>query len=152
MVKTKPVLVPVDFSADSEAALIWAANACAHLQAPLIVLHVIHDPESAPGYYSRADDSGHLRSMEEVAKELLAEFMERMAADRPELAGVRTILVAGLPATRILEVAEDEGAQLIVMGSRGRTGLRQLILGSKASRVVQLSRIPVTVVKATESD
>ncbi len=54
----------------------------------------------------------------------------------------------GLPATRILEVAHALGAQLIVMGSRGRTGLSHLLLGSKAQRVVQLSRIPVTIVKS----
>ena len=49
---------------------------------------------------------------------------------------------------RILEVAEKSGAQQIVMGSLGRSGLSHLLLGSKAQRVVQLSPIPVTIVKA----
>ena len=58
------------------------------------------------------------------------------------------MLVRGLPTTRILEVAEKRKALMIVMGSRGRTGLKHLLLGSVAEHVVQLSPIPVTVAKA----
>ena len=57
----------------------------------------------------------------------------------------------GIPGSRILEAAESADASLIVMGSRGRTGLPHLLLGSKAERVVQLSPIPVTIVKAEAS-
>ncbi|MHC4955579.1 MAG: universal stress protein [Planctomycetota bacterium] len=151
MANAQPILVPVDFSPHSEAALLWAANLAGGIGAPLVVLHVVHDPEAAPGYYARADSSGYVRSMEEIADQLLTEFMERVRTGHPELAALqdaRTALVVGLPATRILEVAANEDARLIVMGSQGRSALRQLLLGSKASRVVQLSTIPVTIVKA----
>jgi len=151
MANLRPILVPVDFSPHSEAALLWAANASGCLGAPLIVLHVVHDPEAAPGYYARANSSGYVRSMEEIADQLMEEFMERLRTEHPALAALgeaRTDLVVGLPATRILEVANNEDAQLIVMGSQGRTGLSHLLLGSKAMRVVQLSPIPVTIVKA----
>ena len=69
---------------------------------------------------------------------------------RPELAGVELEqrLVVGIPSTRILGVAEESDAQLIVMGSQGRTGLESFLMGSKAQRVAQLSRPPVTIVKA----
>ncbi len=60
-------------------------------------------------------------------------------------------LVVGVPVRRILEVAERIEARLIVMGSRGRTGLSRLLLGSKAQSVVQLAPMPVTIVKAQES-
>ncbi len=60
--------------------------------------------------------------------------------------------MVGLPITRILEVAEEIGAQLIVMGSHGRTGLPHLLLGSKAEKVAQLSPIPVTIVKNSKTD
>ena len=81
----------------------------------------------------------------------MSEFLERLCRDYPEeeaLKSVETILVKGIPATRILEIAQSRGARMIVMGSRGRTGLPHLLLGSKAERVVQLSPIPVTIVKA----
>ena len=62
------------------------------------------------------------------------------------------VIVKGIPATRILEIAETRHARLIVMGSQGRTGLPHLLLGSKAERVVQMSPIPVTIVKAESGD
>lgn len=64
------------------------------------------------------------------------------------LEDAKTRLVAGLPVTRIIEVADKIGARMIVMGGRGRTGLGHLLVGSKAGQGVQLSPIPVTIVKA----
>ena len=59
---------------------------------------------------------------------------------------------SGLPANRILEVAADEDAQLIVMGSKGRTGLKNLLIGSKSERVAKLSPVPVTIVKRAREE
>lgn len=144
------ILVAVDFSADSEAAVVWASRYAALVGADLLVLHVIHDPGEAPGYYRRSDKDA-LRPMEDVAKEMLEEFLETVRRKHSEVAGVKelkTELVRGIPATRILEAAESADAALIVMGSRGRTGLPHLLLGSKAERVVQMSPRPVTIVKS----
>ncbi len=149
-----PIVVPVDFSSDSEAALLWAARAAECLDQPLIVLHVVHDPESAPGYYQIGDESGHVQRLEEAAAAMLKEFVERIRQENPDLKPlqeVETSLAVGLPPTRILEVAQKRGASLIVMGSQGRTGLAHLLLGSKAQRVVQLSPVPVTIVKGRPS-
>ena len=57
--------------------------------------------------------------------------------------------MVGTPVTRILEVAKKKQASMIIIGSHGRTGLSHLLVGSKAERVVQLSPIPVTVVKSS---
>ncbi len=145
------ILAAVDFSDHSEAALLWAAKAARSFDVPLIVLHVVHDPEAAPGYYSKKRDEGHLQRLEDSAGEMLDEFIERVRHDHPEFKDVkecRSELVVGLPANRILEVAELAGASMIVVGSQGRTGLAHLLLGSKAERVAQLSPIPVTIVKS----
>lgn len=149
-----PVLVAVDFTADSEAALIWACGFADVTGAPVKVLHVVHDPGDAPGYYQRKDED-LLRPMEEVAAEMMAAFLQRVGKQHPQLgalAAAESLLVKGLPASRILEAAEQSQAQLIVMGSRGRTGLPHLLLGSKAERVVQLSPVPVTIVKSQHSE
>jgi len=145
-----PVLVAVDFSPDSESALLWACEYAGLTKAPLLVLHVVHDPADAPGFYSRGEFDWS-RPMSDMATELFAEFLEEMRARHPDnavLSNAGKIQVKGLPASRIVEVAEKEDAQLIVMGSRGRTGLPHILLGSVAERVVQTSRLPVTVVKA----
>ena len=148
------VLVAVDFSADSEAALVWACQYANLTGARLIVLHVVHDPGEAPGYYRRGEEDA-LRPMEDVAKEMLEEFLETVRANHSDVAAsgkLETKLVRGIPAPRILEAAEQVEASLIVMGSRGRTGLPHLLLGSKAERIAQMAPMPVTIVKAVKGE
>ena len=151
-------MVPVDFSRDSTAALLWAARAAERLDQPLLILHVVHDPAEDPGYYQRAltgngagPDEARLQHIESAAREVMDRFLEDVVGRHPELgpaAGLDRQLVVGVPTNRILEVAESIGARLIVMGSQGRTGLAHLILGSKAEQVVRLSQVPVTIVKS----
>jgi nucleotide-binding universal stress UspA family protein len=81
---------------------------------------------------------------------MMDEFVDRLRRDHPEtpeLQSPDTKLVVGLPVTRIVEVAEKTHAQMIVMGSQGRTGISHLLLGSKAEKIAQLAPIPVTIVK-----
>ena len=150
----KPILAAVDFSPFSERALLWAGRAAKSFEVPLVVLHVVHDPSSAPGYYQHEKKrKKHLKRIEEAAEEMMKEFLGRMSKKHPRLLGdLDCRLVVGLPITRILEVAKEIDAQLIVMGSRGRTGLPHLLLGSKAEKVAQLSPIPVTIVKNRKND
>jgi len=152
--KAGPILVAVDFSEYSAKALIWAAEMSERLSVPLLVLHVVHDPESAPGYYKHSKKlKKHLVRMEDAAAEMMEDFIHRLRVAHPEIPGLqspKTNLVVGLPVTRILEVAKKIRAQMIVMGSQGRTGLSHLLLGSKAEKVAQLAPVPVTIVKDSE--
>jgi nucleotide-binding universal stress UspA family protein len=146
-----PILVPVDFSAYSEAALVYAVRLAKCLAQPVLVLHVVHDPGVMPGYYSRALKKKQVHRIEDGAADMLAEFLKDVVQRHPHLRGLRgleSLLVKGLPSRRILEVAEQRKASLIVLGSKGLTGLKHLLIGSVAERVVHLARIPVTVVKA----
>lgn len=120
----------------------------------VVVVHVVHDPAGAPGFYAEGGEWAGQGLPEQVAARLLEEFLAGAAQKRPELVRAEryeTRIVAGLPATRVIEVAEGLGAQLIVVGSAGRSGLSKLLLGSQALRIAQLSPIPVTVVKAEEA-
>lgn len=147
----KTILVPVDFSAYSEAALLCAADLAVMINEPLIVLHVVHDLGEAPGYYAVKGRKKQLHRLEDVAADMLQTFMEGVKKKHPDNTAIQTAqteLVTGLPVNRILEVAEKNNAHMIVMGSQGRTGLAHVLLGSKAEQVVQLSPIPVTIVKA----
>ena len=58
------------------------------------------------------------------------------------------MMVIGLPVTRILEVIDTVDPFMVVLGSKGRTGLKNVLMGSKASQIVQLCPVPVTVIKA----
>ncbi len=89
-------------------------------------------------------------------EESLREFLEGEAKkaitsveDAGRTAGVEVepVILEGHPADKILEFAEQEGVNLIVMGTLGRSGLDRFLLGSVAEKVVRHSKIPVMVVK-----
>lgn len=146
-----PILVPVDFSPCSKAALDLGIEFAAALRAPLVVLHVVHDPGEAPGYYQVKGRRKQLRRLEEVAGEMLAAFMgeaEERHPQQPLLKKAKSKLVVGLPVTRTLEVVQKIQPRLLVMGSAGRTGLSRLLLGSKAEQLVRLCPVPVVIVKS----
>jgi nucleotide-binding universal stress UspA family protein len=148
-VQQGPVLCAVDFSGDSRAAVKLARKFATSFRTYLLVLHVIHDPLDSPGYYKQAEGE-HLRPMEDIADSMMREFVkDALGVDlnTDNTGPVQTKLIVGVPVTRILEVADKVDSQLIVMGSQGRTGLKHLLLGSKAEQIVRLASIPVTIVK-----
>lgn len=150
-----PILVAIDFSSYSTSALLYAAELAEALKRPLQVLHVVHDPGDSPGYYSPKKAKKQLQRMEERAKEMFEEFMQQVFSEHSALQLLKRpnlILVSGLPVTRILEIEQKLTPFMLVMGSKGRTGLAHLMLGSKAEQIVQLAKSPVTIVKnPTES-
>ncbi len=155
MTTQTPILCAVDFSDDSEAALLWAAAQAEREGAPLVVLHVVHDPAASPGTYSEPG-AERVRPIDEVGEELFAKFLDGVLNRNPEAPGLgrieETRLETGLPSGRICEVADEIGARLVVVGSRGRTGLPHVMLGSVAERVAQMAAAPVTVVKNREGE
>ncbi len=146
------LLVAVDFSPYSEQALCFAGQLAEKLKAQLLVLHVIHDPAEAPGFYAqKGKKKKFLKSMEEAAQEMMDAFLLKMRQAYPNqmpIKKAKPLLVVGTPVTRIVEVAEKKKVNMIIVGSHGRTGLAHLLVGSKVQRVVQLSPVPVTVVKS----
>ena len=151
----KPLLVPVDFSTHSEAALVKACELAFYMKNPLLVLHVVHDPVNMPGYYSRyyskiASNQPLIR-LEDIAQQMFDEFIEMMIEKYPELPLLKKLdkmLVVGIPVTRILEIIEKKDIEMVIMGSQGRTGLRQIMLGSKAEQMVRFCPVPITIVKS----
>ena len=146
------LLVAVDFSPYSEQALCFAGRLAEKLKVQLLVLHVIHDPAEAPGFYAqKGKKKKFLKSMEEAAEEMMEEFLLKMRQAHPDILPIKkakALLVVGTPVTRIVEVAEKKQVDMIIMGSHGRTGLAHLLVGSKVQRVVQMSSAPVMVVKS----
>lgn len=144
------ILVPVDFSSHSEAALLAAAGYAEAMGASLVVLHVVHDPGEMPGYYSKLIKKKRATRIQDMAAEAFDQFMDLAVAQSDgsaALTGAARLMVRGLPVTRILEVVEHLEPMMVVMGSQGRTGLKHLVIGSKAAQIVQLCPVPVTIVK-----
>ncbi len=148
----RQVLAAVDFSPDAEEALVQACRIASCLHAGVTVLHVVHDPTAMPGYYARiAKKKKNLLRMQDAAAEMLDAFMQAAAKARHQVQDMQaldTLLVAGLPVTRILEVADQLDAEMIILGSKGETGLRRLLVGSISEQVIRLSQRPVLIVKS----
>ncbi|RLJ21815.1 hypothetical protein DJ031_02080 [bacterium endosymbiont of Escarpia laminata] len=89
--------------------------------------------------------------MEEIAEEMMDEFLAKLIKENPELKSIikkaDVMLVSGLTVTKILQVVEKLQPQLLVMGNKGRSGLKNILMGSKAEQVIKLCPIPVTIVK-----
>ena len=146
----QPILVPIDFSPNSESALLQAAELAEALQAPITVLHVVHDLSQVAGYKALKGGKKQLRRMEDIAADMTQEYMQEMQNKYPKMGALHNaenLLVIGIPVTRILEAADKMNARMIVMGSQGRTGLSHIMLGSKAEQVVRLAKVPVMIVK-----
>ena len=146
------VVVAVDFSLHSEAAVIWASNYAHLMKVPIIALHIVHEPAEMPGFYTR-DEEDPLRPLAEVAETMMNEFLEHLRTNNPKEPGIdkiRTLLIKGLPVDRILEACDILQPSLLVMGSHGLTGLSNLLIGSNAEQVIQRSKVPVTIVKMPE--
>ncbi len=144
------ILVPTDFADSSRRATVMAAELCAALGSRLVVLHVVHDPGDAPGYYATTRRDKVLTRLHDSAVQMMARHVAELRADHPRnpaLEGAETLLITGLPVSRILEVVQDRQPRMVVMGSQGRTGLKRLLIGSKAEQIVRLAPRPVMIVK-----
>ncbi len=145
-----PILAAVDLSDESLAVVVWASELAEKTGASLQILHVLHDPADNPGKYAR-HKSDPLEPMVDTAERMLAAFLSEMRAAHPELNSLATAtvrLAEGLPAQTIVNEAGVLGADLIVIGCRRKSGMAKVLYGSNAERVLQLSPIPVTVLKA----
>jgi nucleotide-binding universal stress UspA family protein len=146
----KKILVAVDFSDGSARAVSVALDMAAKFNARVYVLHVLHDPSDAPGFYS-AKKAGKkvFRNMEQSAQEMMEAFVKAHVKPRRKF---DVAIVPGLPPDQILRIAKREKADLIVLGTRGRSGWERLMLGSVADHVVRGASCPVLTVPETPKE
>lgn len=145
-----PVLVPMDFSDCSKAALIYASRLVEGTRTPLLLLHVIHDDVRRPGVYRSPNSHYTARPIMDIAATMVDDVLDELRALEPELQTLQTVkplLVRGLPGRRIIEVAEREQAAMIIMGTHGRNGFAHLLQGSVAEYVAKYAKAPVMTVK-----
>ena len=124
--KCQHLLVPIDFSQDSEHAVDCAVGLAKQFQARLTLLHSVYAPEAAD-----VNLAAYLEKIESESAEQMAAWRKRV-----EDAGVTagSLMVRGVPSHKITDTARDRQADLIVMGTHGRTGLRHMLIGSVAER------------------
>jgi nucleotide-binding universal stress UspA family protein len=145
------ILVPIDFSSCSLAAVDYAAFLASALGATVDVMHAWHPPYEI-GSLLQASTNGP----EADRRETLGEFVQTQAGQelkhvlaRLETRGidVQGRLEAGTPRRAIVDAAATGGYDLVVMGTHGRTGLAHVVMGSVAEWVVRHCTVPVLTVR-----
>lgn len=143
------VLVAYDESRQAEAALRHALEKFP--EAALTVIHV-NNPEE---WMSMGDEFGSFYSEDayELAQETAQDLMDEAAAIAGEYdRDVDTAIVMGRPSSEIVEYAEDNDVDHVVLGSHGRRGLNRFLLGSVAEKVVRRAPCPVTVIREPRTE
>jgi nucleotide-binding universal stress UspA family protein len=141
--KVKKILLPTDFSNCSQEAMEYAISLAQVFQAQIFLLHVMELPVFG------TDFSLMYRGIPPDLRQDLSEKMQ-LGVDRMKSLGIEAErdFVIGVPAVEIIKTARKQEADLIVMGTHGRTGLAHVLLGSTAERVIQRAHCPVLTVNA----
>jgi nucleotide-binding universal stress UspA family protein len=148
MTRLRRVLHPSDFSRASGAAFARAVAMAKADRAQLLLVHVLAPPAliASESYISP-------KVYEDLAASARSYAQKRLAAlqAKARTAGVKaiTLLLDGVAHERIARAAKSKKADLIVIGTHGRTGLAKFFLGSVASRVLAVAPCPVLTVRGT---
>jgi universal stress protein A len=145
--RIRRILIPVDFSSTSLAALDYAAAFGKPFKAELVALHVVE-----PIYYAAPDFTGSLPGataelldeQRRAARTQLLRLERRYAKRRIAL---RALLQTGAPHQAIADTAQQAKCDLIVMSTHGHSGLAHLLMGSVAERVVRAATCPVLTIR-----
>ena len=143
MVAVKNILVPIDFSTASDAALMYGRALARRFGARLHVLHVVENAFLRP---TVADP----HAVEASALQRLSEQLTD--DDRDHLRVAAATVKSDAPAVEIAAYAKASGIDLIVMGTHGRSGVSHLLIGSVAERVVRTAPCPVLTVRHPEHE
>jgi nucleotide-binding universal stress UspA family protein len=141
------IICPIDFSDPSYEGLKRANELAEHFSAELMLVHFVSPMPNIAG--TRAPTGFHiptvLKEMEEQANNRIEEDAVHRINKKIKF---RTFVGIGKPADKIVQTAEDEAAQLIVMATHGQSGWQRFVSGSVTERVVRMSTCPVFVVPA----
>ena len=139
----RKILCPLDFSENSEHALLYARALAQANGAELLLLHVVELPLSylAPDAVLPAD------ILERQREACVQNLTTITAAVRQDLPHTDWLLEEGNPFPRIIEVARQHAVDLIVMGTHGRRGFERLLVGSVAEHVIRITTTSLMLVR-----
>ena len=135
------VLLTTDGSPNATLAAQSAVELCERTGSEL---HVVHVGEYLPTFYALTEEEP--AELRHIAQRVLDEQMERLRAAGGQVAQAHLLL--GRPAEQIVNLSEELGVGVIVIGSRGHSALRRVLLGSVSESVVRHAHCPVFVVRA----
>jgi len=141
--RIRRILCATDFSSHSRAAFAKALELAKHASARLILLHVLMPPSP----FLKKPPSSYLELQARAKRAASHRLMSALAKAKSAGVQAEARMTDGPPAAQIVRRADRLGADLIVIGTHGRTGLAKFFLGSVAGRVVSSARCPVLTVR-----
>jgi nucleotide-binding universal stress UspA family protein len=150
MLPFKKILAPTDFSDRSRPAIDAAIELARHFDSELLLVHVL-TPVATTGPavagHSPIDFEAYRETLVNDARQTLGQMVERHV---PGEVACRFEVRWGSPAETIVEMAERERSDVIVICTRGATGLSRFVAGSVTEKVVRLSDVPVLTVQSVD--
>ena len=144
----KTILFATDFSECSDYAFQYAQMLAKKCDAKLLLVHIINEPVDLRGFYVPHISFDKLEEeIEEGAKKMMEKFCR---ANLGSDIRYETYIVPGVPYDEIIKKGLEQSADLIILGTHGRTGLDHVLFGSTAEKVVRKSPIPVMTVTSSE--
>ena len=141
----KRIMVAIGFSEYAEGLLTYAARIAESFSAELVVVNIINSRDveavgtiAAMGY--DVDSKQYVSGVKEERQNTLDQLLKKISYPAEK---IRTILKVGNPTEELLNFALEQSVDLIVMGIKGRTDLRHLLVGSVAEKVFRRSPVPV---------
>lgn len=147
MTLPKTILVPTDFGAGSDHAIAYAADLAKALGAEIVIMHAWELPSMGIADGAMGATTELVEQMQESAKIGVDKAMQQVVSLNVQARG---FLKQGPSATAIVECADEVGAGMIVMGTKGRTGVSRALLGSTAEKVVRTAHQPVLTIHDPE--
>ena len=145
----KTILVPHDFSSSANHASALARDEAKLHGGRIVLLHVIDLPHQLGGTeVVIPPETGAPIPIKDYAVSSAEQHLDDLAARlKKDGVTVKTFVRVGNPVDEILRFIDEEKADVVVMGTHGRTGIRHLIAGSVAERIVRASKVPVLTVR-----
>lgn len=146
------ILVPIDGSEHSARAIEFALDLATKYSATVQLLSVaqpiVLDGVSylTQSFLPPMSTARYIEEMEDIHKKILSEALKKARESNPNLT-ITKKLANGRPSEKIIEIAEDENFDLIVIGSRGLGGIKEFFLGSVSHRVANDAKCPILIVK-----
>ena len=145
MKQVQKILFPIDFASQYDTLVPWVATFAEKFDATVYILFVTQDLSNFATFFV---PHGNIQSFQEEAVAAARKKMNAVAQDLFKgIAKLETRVELGSPAEKILELANKEKIDLIVMGVHGRKGLDRAIFGSVADKVVQSATCPVLTIR-----
>jgi nucleotide-binding universal stress UspA family protein len=141
------IVMATDFSENADVALAWAEQVARQHEATLVLVHAVaSEPFAAPESVSwRQRHAADIRARAKSRLHCQAEAVRRRGL------AVDCVLGLGSAADVVIETADGRGADIVVAGTRGRTGLKRLLLGSTAAHLIRNARCPVLIVHPSDA-